>query len=331
MRMLRKSFDPDSFIKEKILEMKKIIGNEKALAIVSGGVDSSTTAFLAYKAIGNKLSAIFIDTGFMKKNQKREVIKKFKKFGIKIECINSKKRFLKALSFVQDPESKKQIFRKLFYSTVFRYMKEKKIKFLLQGFICTDYPLAVSVFNIGNNKNSKKVFKITTLEPLRSLSKEEVKKIAKILGIKDYKKPPFPGMGFANYVIGEITEEKINILRKATEILERETKKLRPFECFPVLLEGKITGIRNNKPATGYGIALRIVTSKDSGRTAKFMRIPYRILDKIQRRILNEIPEVIHVFYSITNKPPATIQLQYGNFGLVSKGEKHVINVKGLD
>ena len=227
-----------------------------------------------------------------------------------------KKKFFKVLKGKKDPEEKRQAITDAFYKDVFKkIIKENRIKFLLQGTILTDIEETVAGIKRQHNVlaqlgiSPEKEYGYKVIEPLIELRKDRVRKVAKLLGLpkKIYQRIPFPGPALATRVIGEITLQKIALIRKATNIVEKELKNSRAFQYFPVLMEDRATGMRKNKREFGNIIIIRCVESKDA-RRALPSRIPWKILEKIQKRITNKIPEVTRVCYDITPKPPATIE-----------------------
>jgi GMP synthase (glutamine-hydrolysing) len=304
------------FINEKIKEIREIVGNEKALSVLSGGVDSSTVTILGKKALGRNLKAVFINNGLMREGEPENVVKIFKNLGMKVEEVNAQNKFFKGLKGKTDPEEKRKAITAAFYKDVFRkVIKEKKIKFLLQGTILTDIEETVAGIKRQHNVlsqvgiNPEKEYGYQIIEPLIKLRKNGVRKVAKLLSLprEIHQRIPFPGPALAARVIGEVTPEKIAIIRKATSIVEKELKNSGAFQYFPVLMRDKATGIRNNKREFGNIIIIRCVESLDA-RTATPKRLPWKALEKITKRITTEIPKVIRVCYDLTPKPPATIE-----------------------
>jgi len=304
------------FIDKKIKEIRVIVKKEKAISVLSGGVDSAVVTVLGYKALGNKLKAVFIDNGLMRENEPESVFNVFKKMGIDIEIINAQDNFFKALKEKTEPEEKRKTITAVFYGDVFKkIIRKSRIKFLLQGTILTDIEEAVAGIKRQHNVlaqigiNPEKEYGYQVIEPLSKLRKDEVRKVAKVLAVPEAitERMPFPGPALAIRIIGEVTPDKIVIIRKATDIVEKEFKNLKAFQYFPVLMEDKATGIRNNKREFGNIIIIRCVESVDA-RLAIPTRIPWKLLEKITKKIINEIPQVTRVCYDITPKPPATIE-----------------------
>ncbi|WP_456373054.1 glutamine-hydrolyzing GMP synthase [Methanocaldococcus sp.] len=309
-------FNPQKFIEESIEEIKKQIGDRKAIIALSGGVDSSVAAVLTHKAIGDKLTAVFVDTGLMRKGERDEVEKTFRdKLGLNLIVVDAKDRFLNALKGIKDPEEKRKIIGKLFIE-VFEEIAEKiKAEVLVQGTIAPDW-----IETKGNIKSHHNValphgMVLEVVEPLRELYKDEVRLLAKELGLPDsiVYRQPFPGPGLAVRVLGEVTEEKLEICREANAIVEEEIKKAKLdkdlWQYFAVVLDCKATGVKGDVREYNWIVALRIVKSLDA-MTAHVPELPFDLLKRISKRITSEIPNVARVVFDITDKPPATIEFE---------------------
>jgi len=304
------------FANQKIKEIKKTVGSGIAVNALSGGVDSSTVAVLGHRALGNQLKNIFIENGLMRKNEPKSVVNTFKKLGIKVDLIEARDKFFKALKGKTDPEEKRQAVTDTFYKDVFaKVIRKDKAKFLLQGTILTDIEETIDGIKRQHNVleqlgiDPQKEYGYQVIEPLIELRKDGVRKLAKTLGLPKviYARIPFPGPALAARVIGEVTPEKIAIVRQATDIVEEALKSTDAFIYFPVLMEDRATGIRNNKREFGRIIIIRCVESVDA-REAEPTRLSRDTLEKIRERITTEIPQVNRVCYDITPKPPATIE-----------------------
>lgn len=307
-------FNPKKFIKQKEEEIKRIVKDGTALSATSGGVDSITCTILAGRVLKERLCAVFIEDGLMRSKDSQEAKEELAKFGIPLEIIKKEKEFFENLKDKEDPEEKRKIFRATFYTELGKIVKEKKAKFLIQGTIATDIVETKKGIKTQHNVLeqigiSPEKYGFSVIEPLKELYKPQVREVAKALGIskKIYERMPFPGPGFATRVIGEITPERIEIVRKATQIIEEELSYLKPFQTFGVLFKDKATGIKNGKRILGDIIAIRCVNSKDALQ-ATVPHIPMRKLTRIQERIIKEIPSVTKVLYDITPKPPSTIE-----------------------
>jgi GMP synthase (glutamine-hydrolysing) len=310
----------EDIIEKMIEEVKKEVGGEKAIIALSGGIDSSVATAIAAKALNSNLTAVFVDHGFMRENEPEFVKKTFQKFKLNLIIADAQKRFLEKLKGVTDPEKKRKIIGEEFIR-VFEEVAEKTgANYLIQG---TIYPDRIESgfrkfsdkikthHNVAGLPTKMKFKKI--VEPLRDLYKDEVRRVAKILKLPKeiVFRQPFPGPGLAVRVIGELTEEKVRIVKKADKIVREEIEKSgleeNLWQYFAVLTDVKATGVKGDTRAYGYVVAVRVVESREA-MTASFARIPYEVLEKISTRITNEIAEVSRVVYDITHKPPATIE-----------------------
>lgn len=310
----------EDFIQKAVKEVKQQIGNKKAIIALSGGIDSSAATAITAKAIHKRLTAVFVDHGFMREGEPEFVQKTFQKLPINFTAINARKRFLDKLQGVIDPEKKRKIIGEEFIRVFEEVARKEGADFLVQG---TIYPDRIeSGFRKFSDKikshhnvaglPTKMEFK-GIAEPLRDLYKDEVREVARKLGLpeKIVTRQPFPGPGLAVRIIGEISEEKVKIERKADKIVTDEIEKagLKDglWQYFAVLTDTKSTGVKGDSRAYGYTIAVRVMESREA-MTASFAKIPYEALERISTRITNEIPEVTRVVYDITHKPPATIE-----------------------
>ncbi|MEO0072376.1 MAG: glutamine-hydrolyzing GMP synthase [candidate division WOR-3 bacterium] len=300
-------------------EIKNIIGDRKALIGLSGGVDSSTAAILVKEVIGDRLLALYVDSGLMRAGETEFVVNAFAKFDLNLRIISAQEKFFSALRGITEPEDKRKIIGKLFIDIFEKVARKENIDILIQGTIYSDRiesgvtkhsATIKSHHNVGGlpEKISLEIY-----EPLRNLYKDEVRKIARRLGLTNeiIKRHVFPGPGLAIRVLGEVTPKKVTIVRQATQIIEEELKKFGLYEkvwmAFAVLLPIRSVGIQGDARTYKYPIVVRIVQSQDA-MTANFVKTPYNILEQIATRITNEIGEVNRVVYDITNKPPATME-----------------------
>jgi len=310
----------EDIIELMIEEVKGEVGEGKAIIALSGGIDSSVATALAAKALDERLTAVFVDHGFMRENEPEFVKNAFQKFKLNLIMVDAQKRFFEKLKGVIDPEKKRKIIGEEFIRVFEEVAEETGAEYLIQG---TIYPDRIES---GFRKFSDKIkthhnvaglpLKIKfqkIVEPLRDLYKDEIRKVAKMLGLPKeiVFRQPFPGPGLAVRIIGELTEEKVRIAKKADRIVVEEVEKSgleeNLWQYFAVLTDTKATGVKGDARAYGYVVAVRIAESREA-MTASFAKIPYEVLEKISTRITNEIPEVSRVVYDITHKPPATIE-----------------------
>lgn len=317
---LKKTWTMASFAESKIKEIKEEVGNKKVICALSGGVDSSVAAVLVHKAIGKNLTCIFVDHGLMRKDEGDQVMETYgKAFDMNIIRVNAKDRFLGKLKGVSDPERKRKIIGEEFIR-VFEEEANKlgEIDYLVQGTIYPDVvesgtqtsAVIKSHHNVGGLPEDIK-FKL--LEPLRELFKDEVRAVGEELGIPHHMvwRQPFPGPGLAIRVLGEVTEEKLELVREADAIFREEIAKAgleseiwQYFACLPGI---RSVGVMGDERTYQDAIALRAVTSKDA-MTTDWAKIPYEVLDTVSRRIVNEVKGVNRIIYDITSKPPSTIE-----------------------
>jgi GMP synthase (glutamine-hydrolysing) len=311
---------PESIIDKAIKEIKETVGSGIAIIGLSGGIDSSVATFMAAKALGEQLLAIYVDHGFMRFGETEFVEDTFKKLGVNVVAIHSEERFLNRLEGVIDPEKKRKIIGEEFIRVFEEAAKKINAGYLIQGTIYPDriesgfrkHSDTIKTHHNVGGLPEKIEFKMI-IEPLRDLYKDEVREIAKIMGLpnKLVNRQPFPGPGLAVRIIGELTKEKTEMLRKADKIVTDEIEKAslanNLWQYFAVLTDTKSTGVKGDSRAYGYTVAIRIVESKEA-MTAGFAKIPYSILEMISTRITNELPKVTRVVYDITHKPPATIE-----------------------
>lgn len=304
------------FVKQKIEEIKKIVGSKRAVSALSGGVDSSVVTVLGHRALGRQLRTVFIDNGLMREKEPEQVKDIFNKLGIKIEIVDKSKKFFKALKGIVDAEEKRKVFRDTFYESLDEVIKETKASFLLQGTIAADVVETKKGVKTQHNIleqigiDPKKRFGFQVIEPIKELYKDQVREVAKILNLPEaiYQRMPFPGPGLATRIIGEVTRERVEIVRKACKIVEEETFKFRPFQAFAVLFNDMATGITSEgERRFGHIIAVRSVESTNAMQ-AEVTLLPWETLVRIQKRIIQEIPNVVKVVYDLTPKPPSTIE-----------------------
>lgn len=312
-------FKVEQFVDEQVDFIKnKVTG--KAIIACSGGVDSMVAAVIASKALGDRLLAVYVDNGLMRKGETDEVRDMFSSMNLNFKIVDAGEEFFKALAGVTDPEQKRKIIGEKFIRVFEKEAKEFGAGTLVQGTIAPDWiesgdgvrDTIKSHHNVGG---LPKDMGMELCEPLRDLYKDEVRQVARFFGVKASERQPFPGPGLAVRCLGEVTPESIEIVREACFIVEDEIKKAAgankmelPWQYFAALLPSKSVGVQGDRRAYGRTIVVRAVGSID-GMTAEFSRIPLDVLDKISRRITNTMKsQVNRVVYDITNKPPATIE-----------------------
>lgn len=312
---------PDSFIDTTIQELKEKIGNDKVILGLSGGVDSSVAAVLLHKAIGKNLHCIFVDNGLLRKNEFENVLESYKHMGLNVKGVNAKQRFYEALNGLTDPEKKRKTIGKIFVDV---FDDESKLvtdaKWLAQGTIYPDVIESVSVkgpsatikshHNVGGLPD---YMKLQVVEPLRSLFKDEVRRVGRALQIDDIilDRHPFPGPGLAIRILGDITEQKVKILQEVDAIfidgLKSHDLYNQVWQAGAIFLPIQSVGVMGDERTYENVVALRAVSSTD-GMTADWCHLPYEFLAKVSNEIINKVKGVNRVVYDISSKPPATIE-----------------------
>ncbi len=312
-------FNAQEFITKSIEILKKEIKG-KALIAFSGGVDSTVAAVLVNKAVGKQLIAVHVDTGYMRKNESIEVKKMMEDLSLNYRLVDASKDFYDSLKGVKDPEEKRKIIGGKFIKIFEKVADEEDIEYLVQGTIAPDWiesgdnlrDTIKSHHNVGGLPEN---MKLKLVEPLRDLYKDEVRKLARELGLKISERQPFPGPGLAIRIIGEATPERTEIVREACFIVEKEIERSvekglmeKPWQYFAVLLPLKTVGVHGDKRAYGNIIAVRAVQSIDA-MTCAYSDIPQTVLDSISTKITNNLGDRINrIVYDITNKPPSTVE-----------------------
>jgi len=310
--------DVDGFIAEKTAEISSAVGDGLAVNALSGGVDSSAVTLLGHKAIGDRLKTYFVDHGLMREGEPQFVVDTFKELGIHVELVDARKEFFAALKGLSDPEEKRKIgITQTFYQNVFaRIVRESGAKFLLQGTILTDVEETTAGIKAQHNVlaqmgiDTEEAYGYTVLEPVIQLRKPAVRVVAEALGLPESisQRPPFPGPALTARVVGEATPERIELVRKATVILEAELAEVPHFQCMAILHEDRVTGIRDGKRDFGLQIEVRCWDTEDCV-TAKPVRVPYEVLEKLADRLTGEVPGVVSVTYHVAKKPPSTMEV----------------------
>ncbi len=318
-----------AFVEESIREVRARVGDRRVLLALSGGVDSSTLAFLLHEAIGDQLTCMFIDQGFMRKEEPERLVQLFQKqFHIPVHHIRAQERFLTKIQGITDPEEKR---KRIGHEFIRVFEEESKrlgpFDYLAQGTLYPDViesadtnvdpktgeRVAVKIKSHHNVGGLPKDLQFKLVEPLRKLFKDEVRKVGLAIGLPEeiVRRHPFPGPGLAIRILGEVTEDRLEILRNADYIVRDEISKQGLYhefwQAFAVLLPVRSVGVMGDQRTYAYPIVLRLVSSED-GMTADWSRVPYELLETLSNRIVNEVAGVNRVVYDITSKPPGTIE-----------------------
>lgn len=314
--ILAESLNTDAFIAEKINEIRQAVGDGTAINALSGGVDSSVVTLLGHRALGRKLRTVFIQNGLMREGEPERVQSFFRELGVEVEIVDAEEAFLSALSGITDPEEKREAITQAFYKDVFgRLVRESNARHLLQGTILTDIDETVAGIKRQHNVfeqlgiDPQQAFGYKIIEPLIQLRKDGVRKAGRALGLTEefYARIPFPGPALAARIIGEVTREKLDIVRKATVITEKWLSDSKAFQYLAILHEDRVTGMRDGKRDFGRQIEVRCWDSVDA-RTATPTNVPYETLTGLANEILAKVPGVVSVTYNIASKPPSTIE-----------------------
>jgi GMP synthase (glutamine-hydrolysing) len=303
--------DAARFVEDAVEEIREGVGDGNAVIALSGGVDSSVAATLAYEAIGDRLTAVYVDTGLMRKGETEGIRETFA-FMDSLRVVEAQDRFLEALSGVTDPEEKRHAIGEGFIREFETVAREVGADYLVQG---TIYPDRIeSEGNIKSHHNVGGLPEVVDfegiVEPVRDLYKDEVRDVARELGLEEVisERMPFPGPGLAVRIVGEVTEEKLEVAREATHVVEDELEEFDPWQAFAAVL-GKATGVKGDNRVHGWVVAVRSVESRD-GMTARAQELPWEVLQRIQSRITGTNENVARVVYDVTHKPPATIEYE---------------------
>ncbi len=306
----------DRFIDEKVKDIRAAVGDGMAINALSGGVDSSTVTMLGHRALGKRLKTVFIENGLMREGESEQVVGFFRNLDVKVEIVDARKEFFAALKGITDPEEKREAITQAFYRNVFgRIVKESGAKYLLQGTILTDVDETVAGIKRQHNVfeqlgiDPQEAFGYRIIEPLIQLRKDGVRKTGKALGLPYdlFERIPFPGPALAARVIGKVTPERIETVRKATVVVERLLEGTGAFQYMAILHEDRVTGMRDGKRDFGQQIEVRCWESVDA-RTATPTRLSFEILEKLASEIIRKVSGIVSVTYNISPKPPSTIE-----------------------
>ena len=303
---------PKEFIEDAIKKIKDQIGDEKAIIALSGGVDSSVCSVLVQEAIGDNLTAVFVDHGLLREGEVEQVTETFKD-RLNFKFVDASDEFMDQLTGVDDPEEKRKIIGRVFIEVFEREAIKSGAKFLVQGTIAPDWIESDGKIKSHHNLALPSGMELELCEPIRDLYKDEVREIGDELGLPKTTvyRQPFPGPGLGVRVIGDLTRENVEICRKAHKIVCDEVEKAgldeEVWQYFAVLTDSKATGVKGDQRDFGYLVIVRIINSVDA-MTAYVPQLPWDVVQTISKRITSEISEVTHVALSISDKPPATIE-----------------------
>ncbi len=313
-------FDAKAFVEEQVAAIQgAVIGKAKAIIAVSGGVDSTTAAVIASRALGDRLLAVYVDTGLMRKGETADVEATLKGLKVQHRILDAAEEYFAALKGVTDPERKRHIIGNKFIELFEREASAFGAEYLVQGTIAPDWiesggQLRDRIKSHHNVAGLPENMRLKLVEPLRDLYKDEVRQVARALGVRVAERQPFPGPALAVRVIGEVTPERVAMAREASAIVEEEIEAAAkkgsmplPWQYYAALLPVQTVGVHGDLRVYGHTIAVRAVESID-GMSAMYSKIPHDVLDRISTRITNEVKGVNRVVYDISNKPPATIE-----------------------
>jgi len=308
--------NPEGFIADKVADIKAAVGEGTAINALSGGVDSSVVTLLGHRALGQQLRTVFIDNGIMRQGEPERVVALFAELGVTVEIVDARQAFLAALDGITDPEEKREAITQTFYKDVFgQLVRESGARHLLQGTILTDVDETVAGIKRQHNVfaqlgiDPQEAFGYGILEPLIELRKDGVRKVGEALGLQAelFQRIPFPGPALAARVIGAVTPERVETVRRATVIVEEMLCDTGAFQYMAILHADRVTGMRDNQRDFGQQIEVRCWDSVDA-RTATPTELPFAVLLKLGERITSEVPGVVSVTYNVTTKPPSTIE-----------------------
>jgi len=308
--------DARAFIEMKVKEIRAEVGDGLAINALSGGVDSSVVTLLGHRALGDRFRTIFVENGLMRAGEPEYVVSVFRKLGVNVELIDARDVFFSELAGLTDPEDKRNAITRAFYKKVFGdLVRRSRARFLFHGTNLTDVEETVAGVKRQHNIlaqlgiDPEKEYGYKVIEPLLPLRKTAVRMVGKALGLPEeiYARPPFPGPALAARVIGEVTRERVETVRRATALVEEAFKSTGAFQYLAVLHQDMATGVRGGKRDFGMQIEVRCWDSKDAV-IASPTRVSIDVLEALARRITNEVPGVVSVTYNVTPKPPSTIE-----------------------
>ncbi|MFC1888660.1 ExsB family transcriptional regulator [Thermodesulfobacteriota bacterium] len=309
--------NPDTFIDDKVNEIASVVGDGIAINALSGGVDSSVVTMLGHKALGDRLKTCFIQNGLMRENEPEKVVSAFEELGVRVELVDARENFFGALKGIEDPEEKREAITQTFYKDVFGMLvRQSGAKYLLQGTILTDVDETIAGIKRQHNVfeqlgiDPQEAFGYKIIEPLVQIRKDGVRKVGEALGLPGsmFNRIPFPGPALAARIVGEVTPERIEIVRKATTIVEEELSSSNAFQYMAILHEDRVTGMRDGERDFGLQIEVRCWDSVDA-RTAEPTDLPFEQLKRLAGRITADVPGVVSVTYNIASKPPSTLEV----------------------
>ena len=309
-------FNPEQFIQQQVEEIRSAVGDGPAINALSGGVDSSAVTLLGHRALGDGLKTYFIENGLMREGEPQRIVAVFKELGVHVELVDAREQFFGALKGLEDPEEKREAITQTFYKDVFGLLvRQSGARYLLQGTNYTDVEETVAGIKRQHNIleqlgiDTESAYGYKVIEPLIQLRKPAIRKVGNMLGLPEemYNRPPFPGPALAARVIGEVTFDRVALVRKATVIVEEELHTTDAFQYLAILHNDRVTGMRDGKRDYGLQVEVRCWESEDA-KTGSPTHLPWETLEKLARRITTEVEGVVSVTYNITRKPPSTIE-----------------------
>ena len=309
--------DTKSFVNAQVEQIKDVVGDGTAINALSGGVDSSVVTMLGHRALGERLKTVFVQNGIMREGEAERVQSLFRDIGVTVEIVDAEDEFFAALKGVTDPEEKREAITQTFYRHVFgRIVKESGARHLLQGTILTDVDETVAGIKRQHNVfeqfgiDPQEAFGYKIIEPLIQLRKDGVRKVGEAVGLPAelFNRIPFPGPALSARIVGEVTPERIETVRKATVVVERLLKDTGAFQYMAILHEDRVTGVRDGERDFGLQIEVRCWESVDA-RTATPTRLSFDLLEQVAAEVVRDVPGVVSVTYNIATKPPSTIEV----------------------